>query len=602
MEIEKLREKANKLPLKPGVYIMKDRSGGVIYVGKAVKLKNRVSSYFHGSHNAKTEAMVSKVADFDVVVANSEFEALVLENSLIKYHAPKYNILLKDDKGYPFVRLDKKAMYPRFTIVSRQAKDGAAYYGPFGGRNTTRAAIDSVCKAVKLPTCSRKFPRDIGKERPCLNHHLGTCLAYCLKDTPYSSYKAALDAAVMIFEGKTDKLVAGLRADMEAAAEKLQFELAAEYRDRIKAVTTLAEKQHVLSKSRPDMDAVGYYCGEVRSCFVVLHYVNGQLLEKDFELMETPVEDPAEAVSGILRQYYSGDRLPPKTVLLMSELQDMAALEQFLGERVDYKVSLHVPVRGEKRRLVETAQINAREEVVRATTAEERVSKTAEWLQKALGLQTVPKRIEAFDISNTGSSDIVASMTVFSNGKPLKKDYRRFKIASTEIQNDYASMEEVVGRRFRSWREGDEKFSQLPDLLLIDGGANHAAAAQRAMQAEGGNVPVFGMVKDDRHRTRALVTPEGEEIGIVGMPAVFAWIGRIQEETHRFAIEYHRKLRSKRVNASVLDKIEGVGETRKKALLKQFKSIANIKAASVEDLSKVVPKNTAQSIYSYFHQ
>ena len=574
----------------------------MIYVGKAKVLKNRVSSYFHGSHNTKTEAMISKIADFNVIIASSELEALVLENSLIKHHMPKYNILLKDDKGYPFIRLDVKSEYPRFTVASRIADDGAQYFGPYGGRSTSFAAINTVCKALKLPTCSKQFPRDIGKERPCLNYHMGICKAYCLKDTPKSEYDDAIKQAVMVFEGKTDSLIGQLEKEMEDAANDLKFELAAEKRDRIKALTALKTKQNVLSSSKADTDAVGFFRGDAKSCFTVLHYIKGQLLDKDYELLSDPIESDEEALSGLIRQYYANRGAVAQDILLPFELSDAEALEQLLSDMAGRKISLSVPKRGDRKRLTEAAAENAREEVERATTREERVAKTAQWLKDALKLDKPPERIEAYDISNTGSENIVASMTTFYKGKPLKKAYRKFKIRTTDGQDDYHSMQEALTRRLERYVSGDEHFSPLPDIFLIDGGATHASGVREVLNRFGLSVPVFGMVKDDRHRTRALVTPDGEEIGISAFPAVFSFIGSIQEETHRFAIEYNRSLRSKNVKKSVLDNIPGVGEKRKQELLKHFKSIKAIKEADVQELRQVLPKNTAEAVYEYFHK
>lgn len=599
--LDKLREKALKLPLKPGVYIMMNGEKEVIYVGKAKQLKNRVSSYFHGSHNAKTEAMISNIADFDVIVANSEFEALVLENSLIKHHMPKYNILLKDDKGYPFIRLDGAGEYPRFSIASKMEEDGGRYFGPYGGRSVTHAALDALLKTFRLPTCSRKFPRDIGKERPCLNYHMGTCHAYCLKDVPQAEYQKALNQAVMVLEGKTGELVKKLENDMFSAAEKQHFERAAELRDTIRAVKLLETRQHVLSKASVDTDAIGFYQDETRSCFVVLHYIEGRLIDKDSELLENLLDEEEEAVSGLVRQYYLLRGSAPKRICLPCAINDREPLEQMLSEMAGRKVRIEVPSRGEKRTLVNTAGLNAREEVKRVATREERISKTAQDLQRLLGLPTPPQRIESFDISNTGSSDIVASMVVYEKGRPFKRDYRKFKLKTVSGQDDYHSMAEVVNRRFERYKAGDAKFSKIPDLLLIDGGTAHAAAAQDVLKRLGLSIPVFGMVKDDRHRTRALVSPGGEEIGISTQQHIFSFIGNIQEETHRFAIEFHRSLRSKNSYRSELDKIAGVGEKRRNDLLKAFKSIKAIKNASLEELAGVVPKNTAQAVYEHFH-
>jgi len=596
MTFEELRDKALSLPLLPGVYIMMDASGDVIYVGKAKALKNRVSSYFHGDHPPKVAAMVSKIHSFDVIVASSEFEALVLENSLIKHHQPRYNILLRDDKTYPFLRIDLREEYPVFTIVSRPAGDGAKYLGPYGGRTFTRQTLDAVLKAFRLPTCSRRFPRDIGKGRPCLNHHLGTCDAFCRPGASKEAYRERIGQAVAVFEGKLDEIVAQLTEEMNAAAEALQFERAAELRDRIRAVLQVTERQYVVAGSKADTDVVGFYTGEAKSCFVVLHYIGGNLLGKDFDIIETPVEEEGEAVSGLLRQYYATRGVYPRTICVPVDLPDKEPLERLFSEASGHRVYIEAPKRGDKARLIERAQINAREETERATTREEKTLKTLEWLQKALRLPAPPERIEAFDISNTGGSDIVASMTVFVKGKPLKRGYRRFKIKTLEGQDDYHSMMEVISRRAARYKEGDEKFTPLPDLMLIDGGQAHAAAAESVLIQEGLNVPVCGMVKDARHRTRALVLPDGQEIGIAANPAVFALIGTIQEETHRFAIEYHRSLRSKSTVASKLDAIEGVGKKRREKLLKRFGSLRAIAGASVEELSEVVPRPVAERI------
>ncbi len=601
MTFEELRAKANGLPLKPGVYIMMDKTGKVIYVGKAKLLKNRVSSYFHGEHEPKTEIMVSKINEFDVIIANTEFEALVLENSLIKHHVPHYNIKLRDDKGYPFIRVDLKSEYPEFAVVTRIEQDGARYLGPYGSRGNTKSAIEAVKKALKLPTCGRKFPRDIGKERPCLNYHMGACRAYCLKDTTKAEYRESIDTALAIFEGKTSELSKKLMTEMEALSANLQFELAAEKRDRLRAISHLAERQFVIAGSVADTDVIGYFRGTAKSCFVSLHYIGGSLLDKDFELFETPFEEDEEAVSEILRQYYERRGVWPKTIYLPFTLSDKEALEQLFTENAGHRVYIESPQRGDKTKLVETANINAREETERATTYEEKTSKTLEWLQRALVMDVPPERIEAFDISNTGSSDIVASMTVFVDGKPLKRDYRKFKIKTLENQDDYHSMVEVISRRIARYKSDDEKFSQLSDLMLIDGGQTHAKAARRVLQDAGVDLPVYGMVKDDRHRTRALVSPDGEEIGISGHPAVFAFIGTIQEETHRFAIEFHRSLRSKNSYQSKLDAIGGIGEKRRNALLKSFGSLKAIKAATIEELTAVVPKDAAERVYQHFH-
>ena len=597
--LDSLREKANNLPLLPGVYIMLDEHGEVIYVGKAKKLKNRVSSYFHGEHLPKVEAMVEKVHDFNVIVAGSEFEALVLENSLIKQHKPHYNILLKDDKGYPFIRLDLHEEYPKMTLTNRAGKDGAKYFGPFGGRSQTYDIISTISKALLLPDCSRKFPRDIGKERPCLNYHMGSCAGWCLKDSSAEDYRRRITQAAMILDGKSKELTDELRGQMEQAAEELRFERAAELRDRLRAIEGLTNKQRVIATAFADTDAIGF-CRGAKTCFAVLHFVDGSLVGKDVEMMDEPLEDDGEAVSDLVRQYYTAHRGGwPKSVLLPCAIDDREELERLLSEVSGRRMYIDTPQRGERMRLIESAALNAREEIQRRTTAEQRRSKTLEWLQRALELRDFPKRIEAFDISNLGSTGIVAAMTVHINGKPLKRDYRKFRIRGLDAPDDYASMYQAVYRRFSHYKEGDEKFSVLPDLLLIDGGDKHAATAERALRDLGITVPVFGMVKDDRHRTRALIDSAGHETGIKTNQAVFALVGSIQEETHRFAIEYQRSLRNESY-ASKLDAIPGVGEKRRTDLLKYFKSVKAIREASVEQLALVVPRNTAAAIYAYF--
>ena len=598
--LDTLSEKANNLPLLPGVYIMLDEHGEVIYVGKAKKLKNRVTSYFHGEHLPKVAAMVEKVRDFNVIVAGSEFEALVLENSLIKRYKPKYNILLKDDKGYPFVRVDVKSEYPRMSLINRSAKDGARYFGPFGGRGQTYGIIETISRALLLPTCAKKFPRDIGKERPCLNYQMGNCAGWCRGVPDAEEYRRRMAQAMLILEGKSAELTRELTEKMEQAAEELRFEQAAELRDRLRAVESLANRQRVISTAFADTDAIGF-CRGAKSCFTVLHFVNGDLVGKDTEMMDEPLEDDGEAVAGLVLQYYTAHRGGwPKSVLLPCEIDGKEALEELLSETSGRRIYIETPKRGERMRLIESAALNAREEIQRRTTAAQRTNKTLEWLQKALGLAEFPRRIEAFDVSNLGDTGIVAAMTVHVDGRPFKRAYKKFRIKDMPVRDDYASMRQAVYRRFKHYVDGDESFSPFPELLLIDGGENHAKVAVDALRELKLNVPVFGMVKDDRHRTRALISPDGHEIGINSNQAVFALVGNIQEETHRFAIEYQRALRNEGY-VSALDRIDGVGPKRRADLIKYFKTVKAIRAASVSQLNLVVPKNTAQAVYDYFH-
>lgn len=559
MTFEELKEKAHSLPLKPGVYIMQDAQSTVIYVGKAKALKNRVSQYFQdsASHTEKTRAMVSQIDHFDVIIADSEFEALVLECSLIKRHQPRYNILLKDSKGYPYIRLSNEA-YPKFSLVSKAAEDGARYFGPYAGRHSTQGIIDALRTALRLPSCNKKFPRDIGKERPCLNFHMGKCDGYCRGEELREQHGQAIVQAVSLLEGRFKDVQKDLTQEMERSAEELLFERAAQLRDRIAAIELLGKRQKVIAASLADTDVAGFFRGTAKSCFVVLHFLEGELAAKDFDLLETPMEEEEGTVlSSLMREYYVGRTRLPKQILIPCELPDQVPLTRMLSEQVGYRVELVTPQRGAKMDLIKMANQNAREEVERATSHEERRNKLLEALGKMLSLDSPPKRMESYDISNQGASDIVASMVVYVDGKPLKRDYRRFKLKDMDGPDDYASMEQVLTRRFRRYLDGDEKFSDKPDLLLIDGGHEHVKVAKRVLETLNLDIPAFGMVKDDRHRTRALVHPDGREIGIQSIPAVFALIGQIQEETHRFAIEYHRQLQAGHVKTSVLDKIPG---------------------------------------------
>ena len=606
MTKEELREKAKDLPLSPGVYLMMDKMGKVIYVGKAKKLKNRVSQYFQdsASHTVKTRQMVTQIDHFDTIFVTSEFEALVLENSLIKRHMPRYNILLKDDKGYPFVRLSRET-YPRFSLVNKIANDSARYFGPFGGRFETRQALDAVCTALRLPTCTRKFPRDIGVERPCLNFHMGRCDGFCRKEMTAEEYNRRIEQAVQMLEGRSKQLIREMTAEMEAEAEELRFERAAQIRDRINAISALSKKQTVIAGLCADTDIWGVHRGSGgKWCYAILHMVNGNLAGRETELFHAPMEESEEEIlSALTAQYYLPRAVLPHEILLPMDTGDCENLSEVLTKRAGHKVWVHVPQRGEKADLRAMAQRNAAEEVERATTTEERIAHTLEVLRKMLDLPEVPKRMESYDISNTGKSDIVASMVVYSGTRPLKSAYRRFRIKELQGHpDDYASMQEVLRRRLQRAADGDEKFLPLPDVFLIDGGETHARAAQAVAGEFGVMIPIFGMVKDDRHRTRALVTPEGREIGIVNNQAVFSLIGQIQEETHRFAITYHHESHGRSAMKSALDDIPGVGPKRKEALRKHFGTIKAIKEADVEMLCAVVPRSAAEAVWNHFHK
>ena len=602
MTFEELKEKALSLPYAPGVYLMRNLDDKVIYVGKAKKLKNRVSQYFQdtASHSPKTRIMVSHIHHFDVIVAASEFEALVLECSLIKRYSPKYNILLKDDKGYPYLRLNMKEIYPKITLVSRIAEDGAEYFGPYGARAVTHDVMEAINQTLKLPTCNKQFPRDVGKDRPCLNYHMNQCAGWCQESMSCVEYRMRMEQARQLLLGNYKQVASEIKEKMLAAAENLDFELAASLRDRLKAVETLGVKQLVTAGTLADTDVIGYAETETKACFTVLHFSGGNLLDKDYEILSVP-DDKAEAVSSLLKQYYLSRGLAPKRLLLPFEIEDAELFTDLLEQRFGRKPKLHIPQRGDNVRLIELANTNAREEAERVTDKEERTNATLMLLGKMLSLNDL-KRIESYDISNISGTDIVASMVVFQDGKPRKSEYKKFKIEGLQDQDDYASMHQVIKRRFVHYQAGDKGFDTAPDLLLIDGGVNHANVAVGALQELGLVFPVFGMVKDDRHRTRALVTPEGQEIRIDNNQAIFSLIGNIQEETHRFAITYHRQLRSKRLRYSELDGIAGIGPKRKQELLKQFKSLTAIAGATLPELERLLPKDAAAAVYHHFHK
>lgn len=602
MTFEALKEKALSLPYAPGVYIMRDKTDKVIYVGKAKKLKNRVSQYFQdtAAHTPKTKAMVSKIDHFDVLVAGSEFEALVLECSLIKRYMPKYNILLKDDKGYPYIRLNMKDPYPTMTLVNKIANDGASYFGPYGSRGVSNSIMEAIRTTLKLPGCHKQFPRDIGKERPCLNYHMDRCAGWCQTGLPQKSYRATMEEAKQLLAGNYKDVAVEIKNQMLTAADNLEFELAATLRDKLNAVEALGQRQLVTALSLADMDAIGYGQTEAKACFTVLHFSGGNLLDKDYEVFPIP-DDKEAALSSLIKQYYLSRGMAPKIVLLPWEMEDGELFAQLLEQNFGRRPHLRVPQRGDNVRLVEMAMNNAFQEAQRATSREEKLSGTLVLLGKMLGMDP-PRRMESYDISNISGTDMVAGMVVFQDGKPRKSDYKRFKIEALANQDDYASMRQVLTRRFAHYKAGDKGFDEKPDVLLIDGGIAHAGIAEEVLREQGLSIPVFGMVKDDRHRTRALVTAAGQEIAIDSQPAVFALIGTVQEEVHRFAISYHRQLRSKRLRYSELDQIPGVGPKRKQELLKKFKSLSAMGKASREELEQVLPRDAAEAVYWHFHK
>ena len=600
-----LKTKVLSLPYEPGVYIMKNKAGDVIYVGKAKALKNRVSQYFQSDtrHSPKTKVMVSHIWDFEIIVTESEFEALVLENAMIKKYKPKYNILLKDDKGYPFIKVSTSKPFPEFEIVSSPKADADRYFGPYLSRNAARQAIDTISQTLKLKTCRRIFPRDIGKGRPCLNKHLGRCIAPCTGEISQQDYAKLIFEAIELLQGNDKTLLKDLNEQMQEYSENLNFERAAIIRDRIRAIQGLNEKQKVVAGSFADLDVVVFVQGQTKGCVVVLHYLGGSLQDKEYTIIDgTSSEDFSEVLSAFLKQYYSLRKVVPKTVLLSHEIEDIEAINEFLSSVAGKNIILSVPKRGKRHDLVRLAEKNASEEIARTETKEQRYAKSLELLQNITGMQNLPVILESYDISNFAGADTVGSMVVFENAQPKRSKYRKFKIECTANgQDDYAAMSEMLTRRIERFKAGDEKFCPLPDAFLIDGGLGHVRTAKAVLDKFNIAVPCFGMVKDDHHRTRGLIAPDSREFGISTMPAVFALIGRIQEETHRFAITFNRNLGSKRMRTSTLDKIVGVGEKRRNELLKHFKTIDAIRKADINELKRVVPISTANAVYEFFH-
>lgn len=604
MTFEELKEKAHRLPQLPGVYLMQNRDGVVIYVGKAKSLRNRVSQYFSdlASHTLKTRRLVANIHHFETIFANSELDALLLENTLIKKYKPKYNILLKDDKGYPFIRISRED-YPRLSVAGRREKDGAQYFGPYGGRGTANTAIRLLSETFLLPSCSRKFPRDIGKERPCLQLHMKKCCGLCTGTLSAEDYQEIIRQCIQVLEGKNEELEVRLQEQMEQAAEEMLFEQAAVYRDRIRAIQKLRQSRIAVVTGGADTDAVAYAVRGSRACIVRLSYRGGVLVDRTKLLLDGLDEgDASDTLESFLQQYYGPLCWAPKAVCLSHDIEDRQAMEDYLSDLRGAKCTIQMPQRGEKRREVQLALDNAALELAEAEDAEQRTGKTLRLLQEMLGLKETPIRMEAYDISNTAGSEPVASMTVFQNGKPLKSAYKKYKIKIAAGGDDYGAMAEVLGRRLDRALAGDESFLPLPDIFLIDGGQGQAAVALEQLEARGMDIPLYGMVKDNHHRTRALVTAEGQEFGISATPAVFALIGRIQEETHRFAIEYHRTLRSKGMKKSSLEGIPGVGPAREKALLKQFGTVRAIAQAELTELEAVLPKQAARAVYEHFKE
>ncbi len=604
-KLKELRKKAMALPLSPGVYIMHNKSGKIIYIGKAKALKNRVSQYFGSqtNHSEKVRRMVENVDYFEYIICDSEFEALVLECSLIKQHTPKYNILLKDDKGYSYIRVSP-GKWRKITYELQKKDDGALYIGPYKNSFYVKQSVEEANKIFKLPTCNRRFPEDFGKARPCLNYHIKQCTAPCTGKVRFKDYNENVEQALDFLKGGSSASLKMLTEEMEKAAENLEFEKAADIRDKINAVRKMADKQKVVSVSVPDQDVIAYFTDNDRGCFQIFRFEGGRLYDHENFVVNSPMDGDDE-LSQFILNYYSLNRRIPRNLTLDRELEDKEAVEKWLTEKLGRRVYITFPQRGEQAQLVSMCRKNAAEAIAQLKGRTSREYSVLEELKNLLGLEKIPAYIESYDISNHAGDENVAGMVVYENGKPLKSAYKRFKIKSFEGQNDYASMAEVLDRRFTEYEENKdsgEGFGRLPDLILLDGGRGQVSAVEPVLKKHNVNVPLFGMVKDSHHRTRA-ITGSGGEITINSRRAVFTFISKMQDEVHRFSIGYHRTRRKNKTFKSSLTDIEGIGEVRAKALLKNFRTIENIKNADLQELENCprMTHDSAVSVYNYFN-
>ncbi len=606
MTKRELWEKAKMLPLLPGVYIIRDKAEEVIYVGKAKRLRTRVSQYFREGvpHDAKVTKMIAHAFEFDVIVTQSEFEALVLECSQIKQHQPKYNILLKDDKGYSYVRVTKEA-YPRISAVLQKEDDGADYIGPYTSNFAVREMVETASNVFRLPRCNKKFPQDIGKGRPCLNAHIGLCMAVCGGKISEAAYQETVRSAVhLIRRGQADILKL-LRQRMEEAAERLDFERAALLRDQIAAIEKVSRGQKVVRSEVDEQDVIGFVGTGSAVCAAILRFRGGRLVDKREFLFHDTQDIPALREEFLPRYYLEDNEFIPKSIAIDELPAGAAELMQLLGETRGAKVRLYVPQRGDTAHLVEMARTNAVERLARESGRYAREQKHLDALGALLGLPEPPKTIESYDISNWGDGTSVAGMVVFEDGKPKKSGYRRFRMKTVAGTDDYASMAETLARRAGEYEKGAKgQFGIKPDLLLIDGGRGQVAAVRDALAGTAlSGVPIFGMVKDDKHRTRGLVSAEGGEIVLAMHKGVFPFVTSIQDETHRWANDYRRRMQKGKAYSSTLQSIPGVGPATVRALLTHFKTVTAVRQASEQELSaaKGVSVRAARAVYAAFH-
>lgn len=616
-----IEDELKKLPSQPGVYLMHDAKDEIIYVGKAISLKNRVRQYFQSSRNksAKIEQMVSRIARFEYIVTDSEMEALVLECNLIKEHQPRYNTMLKDDKAYPYIKVTVGEDFPRVMLARTMKKDKNRYFGPYTSAGAVKDTIDLIHKLYKIRTCSRNLPRDTGKERPCLNYHIKQCDAPCQGYISKEEYGENIRQVLEFLNGRYDGVLKNLEEKMLAASDAMDFEKAIEYRDLLSSVKQVAQKQKITSSNMEDRDIIAMARDDMDAVVQVFFVREGKLIGRDhFRMSVAAAETKGQILSSFVKQFYAGTPFLPKELWVQYELEDTELISQWLSARKGQKVRITVPKKGDKERLVELAEKNAALVLIQDNERNKReemrtigaMNQVAQWL----GLENV-RRMEAFDISNISGYESVGSMVVFENGRPKRSDYRKFRIKTVTGPNDYASMKEVLTRRFTHGMEEEKKlknqgvekefgsFTRFPDLLMMDGGKGQVNIALEVLEQLGLSIPVCGMVKDDSHRTRGLYY-QNVEIPVDRHSEGFRLITRIQDEAHRFAIEYHRSLRSKSQVRSILDEIPGIGETRRKALMRSFQSLDDVREASVEELCQVPGMNraAAESVYRFFRR
>lgn len=611
-----IEEELKKLPAKPGVYIMHGEKDEIIYVGKAISLKNRVRQYFQSSRNkgAKIERMVTHITRFEYIITDSELEALVLECNLIKEHRPKYNTMLKDDKSYPFIKVTVNEPYPRVLFARRMKKDKARYFGPYTSGGAVKDVIELVRKLYQVRSCNRNLPRDTGKDRPCLYYHMKQCKAPCQGYISQEEYRKNINKVIKFLNGDFQDTISELMEKMQKASEEMRYEDAMEYRDLIRSIEKIGERQKITGYGQEDRDIIAVAMDESedlrdQDAVVQVFFIrDGKLIGRDhFYLRVAKGDTKSQVLSSFLKQFYAGTPFIPSEIMLQSEIEDAEIIEEWLTTRRKQKVHIRVPKKGTKEKLVELALENARmvlsKDRERIKREEGRTIGAVHEVEEWLGLKNVV-RMEAYDISNISGFESVGSMVIYEKGRPKRSDYRKFKIKWVQGPNDYASMEEVLTRRFTHESNGEfDSFARLPDLILMDGGRGQVNIALKVLNDLGIRIPVCGMVKDDHHRTRGLYF-NNVEIPIDTSSEGFRLITRIQDEAHRFAIEYHRSLRSKEQVHSILDDIPGIGDTRRKALLRKFKSVENIRDASEEELAQTESMNagSARQVYEFFHK